>query len=249
MLRSHLYAEPPQRWTGWDYTADEEVWKSKVLRDGDTQYFLGDALLIGGVFEPGSETARMYLPQVDTGVSGSEQFLNINAPYQYLGAGQWVDIEAKWDESIPVLAKVGTLIPVGKAEQTHLPGEKNNLANLSPDDYRAVELFPPKGNGPSKGFRNSWLEDDGISPAQSPILNIELVYTCDEHTVNIVEYSHMKLQDDKRTFLPPWKELQFILPVGDERSVKFKGKDTVAVGADCRQRSCFKLDLAVLLSS
>jgi hypothetical protein len=59
----------------------------------------------------------MYLPRNDDdGVD--EGYVNLNAPYQYIDAGQWVDIEAEWEKSIPVFAKTRTLIPIGRAQQT-----------------------------------------------------------------------------------------------------------------------------------
>lgn len=61
MLESHLTATPPQRWTGWGYESDPEVWKREIT-DGETQYWLGDALLIGGVYEPGVSQAKVYHP-------------------------------------------------------------------------------------------------------------------------------------------------------------------------------------------
>ncbi|KAH9828116.1 glycoside hydrolase family 31 protein, partial [Teratosphaeria destructans] len=63
MLKSHLTAVPPQRWTGWGYERDPEIWRSQTLKDGDTQYWLGDSLLIGGVYEPDVTAADVYLPQ------------------------------------------------------------------------------------------------------------------------------------------------------------------------------------------
>lgn len=61
-LQSHLAADPPQRWAGWGYEKDPEVW-TEALLDGETQYWLGDALLVSGVFEPGATSTRIYLPR------------------------------------------------------------------------------------------------------------------------------------------------------------------------------------------
>ena len=51
-LESHLTASPPQRWIGWGYESDPEVW-SKKLKRGEEQYWFGDTFLVGGVYEPG----------------------------------------------------------------------------------------------------------------------------------------------------------------------------------------------------
>jgi hypothetical protein len=249
MLRSHLYAEPPVRWTGLGYEGDGEVWRSRVLREGETQYFLGEALLVGGVYEAGGEVSRMYLPS-KTGEK--EQFLNLNSPYQYLDAGEWVDIPSKWDESIPLLAKVGTLIPVGKPNQVvaSLKEKESISADLPLDDYRAVELFPPSAeSGPSKRFVNSWLEDDGISPAPSAILKIELTFKNDERAVDIVSYKHEMICADGRFYEPLWKNLHFVLPFGDERVVTLRGDPTERCAVGSKGRSVFRSSVEDLLAN
>lgn len=37
-LNSHLTATPPQRWVGWGYETDAEVWSPELLK-GETQYW------------------------------------------------------------------------------------------------------------------------------------------------------------------------------------------------------------------
>ena len=91
-LESHTTATPPQRWTGWGFEQDPEVWQNKLLTDGETQYWLGDALLVGGVFEADRDTGKMYLPKDPA--NPDLQFLDVNASQQYYNAGQWVDIPA-----------------------------------------------------------------------------------------------------------------------------------------------------------
>jgi hypothetical protein len=252
MLRSHLFAEPPVRWTGWRYEGDERCWRERVLREGETQYWLGDAVLVGGVYEEGGEVARMYLPSdSQTPAERQSQFLNLNKPHQYLDAGQWLTIPSKWDESIPLLAKVGTLIPVGKPEQVvaSLREQQATPADLPQDDYRAVELFPqPASSGASKVFVNEWLEDDGVSPAPSAILRIELSYRSDEWAVDVVAYRHEMLSGGGEVYEPLWRELHFVLPVGDERTVTVNGQSTGRVAADSKGRFVFRASVEVLLA-
>lgn len=190
-LKSHLTAEPPQRWTGWGFESDPVVWTDRVIRNGDTQYWLGDALLVAGVYEAGVDTARVYLPRRTAhGDKPDLGYLNTNAPFQHLAAGRWHDISSTWHTSIPLLARVGSAIPVGRPWPTtvrrtadpEFPGDK-------PDDWRGVEIFPPPvylepddrersavcaGNEPDKyngedeshgWFESTWLEDDGESNA------------------------------------------------------------------------------------
>ncbi|KAJ4358860.1 hypothetical protein N0V95_002713 [Ascochyta clinopodiicola] len=232
-LDSHLTATPPQRWTGWGYEQDAEVWNNKTITDGETQYWLGDALLVGGVFEAGASTARVYLPK---DVSNPDlEFLDVNNSSQsYYKAGQWIEISAKWNQSIPVLAKVGTAIPIGRPEQTLAVGENSNPANLQLDDYRSVELFPPKGSSNGRVFTTTWYEDDGISPPPASISTFELRYKTTEDVVE-VELEE-KLQSGFQT---AWKQLVIVLPTGDKRSVKLDGHNAEQVKKDGKGRAHF----------
>jgi len=100
-------------------------------------------------------------------------------------AGQWVDVETVWYGSgIPVLAKVGSAIPVGKNVQVQSPGETDgNPADLPKDDYRWVEIFPPKGAS-GRTFETSWLEDHGIA-AQPAISRYIVRYGSTIETVTV----------------------------------------------------------------
>ncbi len=217
MLTSHLTAVPPQRWVGWGYESDSVVWNNKTLKDGETQYWLGDTLLVGGVYEPGVETAKLYLPKRSATDPG---FINLNYPHQSFSAGQWVTIASPWRSSIPLLARIGGLIPVGRPLQTCAPGDTVNTANLPLDNYRAVEIFPPPEEHPasdgSTTFVNTWLEDDGVSPPPAKMAKFILGYAA---TATKVAVSFSK--DLSAGFSPPWLEkgLTIILPVGDKRRV------------------------------
>ncbi|EMC94538.1 glycoside hydrolase family 31 protein [Baudoinia panamericana UAMH 10762] len=222
MLLSTRTALPPQRWTGWGYESDPEVWTSKLIKDGETQYWLGDTLLIGGVYEPGVRDAKVYLPRKSTEDAG---FLNTNAPYQYLSAGRWHTISSPWRDSIPVLARVGGAVPVGLNRQVVAPGDKANEASLPADDWRGVEIFPPpeEMSDSKTWYSNTWLEDDGISPPPAKIAGLTVSYVASPKEVAV------KFQQDVGAFEPPWVEkgLTVVLPVGDSRSVASAGGATV----------------------
>ncbi len=94
MLESHARAIPPQRWVGHGYESDKAVWSDECMK-GETQYWLGDTIMVGGVYEPGKTMARMYFPS--TGDS-DEGYLNLNPPYQHVAAGQWVHIKSEWQD-------------------------------------------------------------------------------------------------------------------------------------------------------
>jgi alpha-glucosidase (family GH31 glycosyl hydrolase) len=240
MLESHRSATPPQRWTGWGYESDPEVWTTQIT-DGETQYWLGDALLVGGVYEPGVSKGRMYLPKAADAES-DEGYVNTHAPFEYLAAGQWVDIDAEWHGAgIPVLARVGATIPVGRDVQVLSPGEKENVAELPLDDYRGVEIFPPKGRSKNDQWHETtWQEDDGVSAvAKNRVSSYTFAYTATGPSGEIkVKFS----RDESSGFEAPWKTLVIILPPGDERKVASEdGRVIVELGVDAQGRSQFEL--------
>jgi hypothetical protein len=144
-LRSHLAAVPPQRWTGWGFEHDPVVWTRELLA-GDTQYWFGDALLVAGVYEPGADAATVYLPRLTKPGSGAADpgFLNTHAPYQWLPSGRWHAVSATWHSSIPVLARCGAAVPVGKRRPTTCVAAPDpEFPGLERDDWRGVEIFPP----------------------------------------------------------------------------------------------------------
>ncbi|KAH7176964.1 glycosyl hydrolases family 31-domain-containing protein [Dactylonectria macrodidyma] len=232
-LESHQKAIPPQRWTGWDYESDSEVW-TKKLTDGETQYWLGDALLVGGVFESGTSKAEVYLPKAS---DDDEGFWNLNAPYEHYSSGQWVNLDAEWHGAgIPVLAKVGSAIPVGRDVQVLSPGEKTNDADLPLDDYRAVEIFPPRGDSGEKKYETVWYEDDGVSAvAKNKISEYTISYSAHKTEVK-VEFS----RNEESGFKAPWTELVVVLPVGDERVVS-SVKTVEEIERDAQGRRQFRL--------
>lgn len=229
-----MHATPPQRWTGWGYEQDPEVWSNKLLTDGETQYWLGDALLVGGVFESDQETGKIYLPR--DAKDPDLEFQDVNAEQKFYSAGQWIDLPAKWQkEGIPVLARVGSAIPVGRSVQVLSAGDKSNPANLPNDDYRAVEIFPPKGSSKGKEWVNRWYEDDGVSPPPVKVSVLEVKYSCDDEKVYVSFNEQLH-----EGFDPAWKALGVVLPSGDARSLVFNGKEAEAVETDDKGRRHFK---------
>ncbi|KAL9094646.1 MAG: hypothetical protein Q9165_003206 [Trypethelium subeluteriae] len=211
-LESHLFAIPPQRWVGWGYESDKVVWESRKLLDGEEQYWLGDALLIGGVYEPSVTMTRLYLPKRD---GETEGYWNLNEPWNYLEPGQWVELKSEWRKSIPVLAKAGTAILGGKSEQTVAPGDLENEANLPEDNLRYIRLFPPHGSSSGKIFENTWYEDDGIS-LKPEISKFHLDMSSTDLEIRI------KFEPDSTNrFKPPWlqEEIPIYLPHNESRKV------------------------------
>lgn len=230
-LESHMTASPSQRWIGWGYESDPEVW-SKTLKAGEEQFWFGDTILVGGVYTPGVSVARVYLPR-KMGRVFDYGYVNMNAPYQYLTSGQWVEIKSEWRESIPLLAKIGGAIPVGKSVQTRVPGDETaaSLAVHELDDSRGVEIFPPRGSSRGDIFVNTWFEDDGISRYPG-ISSYTISYSSTEEKV-LVEFK----RDESKSFRPAWTDLDVILHCGDERRVVSRtGQRVEYKGFDSRGR-------------
>ncbi|KAB8226123.1 glycosyl hydrolases family 31-domain-containing protein [Aspergillus novoparasiticus] len=209
----HLTASPPQRWVGWGYETDPEVW-TKTLKSGEEQFWFGDTIMVGGVYEPGVNFAKIYLPR-----KANDQFdfgyVNMNEPYTYFASGQWVEVPSEWKKSIPLLARIGGAIPVGKSVHTRVPGDETpaSVAVEELDDYRGVEIFPPRGSSHGQAFSTTWFEDDGISLKPS-ISQYTVTYSSTDEKVTIGF-----TRDQKSGFVPAWKELDIILHNGDERRV------------------------------
>ncbi|KAG2418411.1 alpha-glucosidase precursor [Aspergillus terreus] len=235
-LESHRSASPPQRWVGWGYESDPEVW-TPALKSGDEQYWFGDTILVGGVYQPGVSVGKMYLPRKsnDTFDYG---YVNMNAPYTYYASGQWVEVPSEWKKSIPLMARVGGAIPVGKSVQTRVPGDDTaaSVAVEEVDDYRGVEIFPPRGSSHDNVFSTTWFEDDGIS-VNSSVSQYTITYRSTEDRV-IVGFA----RDEHSGFVPAWKDLDIILHNNDERRVVSDvGKTVEYKGRDSRGREVYTL--------
>lgn len=242
-LESHLEASPPQRWIGWGYESDPEVW-TKQLKRGEEQYWFGDSLLVGGVYEPGVAKARLYLPR-RAGDQFDFGYVNLNSPYQYLASGQWVTIDSPWQDHIPVLAKVGGAVQVGKSSQTRMPGDVTPACKtLEEDDFRGVEIFPPHGSSHGTTFLSSWYEDDGLA-LEPEIAMFTIGYSSTNEKVMVTLSSR---SGDK--FVPAWKEVVIILPHGDSRYVECtRDSSVVKMEADAAGRSRYCMAAPVQASS
>ncbi|KAK5079468.1 hypothetical protein LTR70_009423 [Exophiala xenobiotica] len=211
------------------------VW-TKRLKRGEEQYWFGDTLLVGGVYEPGASEAQVYLPR-KAGDQFDHGYVNLNAPHQYLASGQWTTISSPWQDHIPVLAKVGGALPVGKSVQTRMSGDVDPACKtLEEDDYRGVEIFPPKASSYGTSFSGSWYEDDGLS-LKPNISKFTIEYGSIEEKV---EVSLSSRAGD--TFIPPLKEVVVILPQADKRHVvSARGEGLTKLDADEAGRTRYHL--------
>ncbi|KAK8111264.1 glycosyl hydrolase family 31 [Apiospora kogelbergensis] len=252
---------PPQRWTGWGHESDPTVWSKELLK-GDSQYWFGDAMLVAGVYEPGVSSARVYLPRKEDKDPG---FLNLSAPYQHFESGKWHEVESTWYTSIPVLARIGSAIPVGKpAPTTCLARDDPEFPNIAKDDWRGVEIFPPPvahdANIPSQAdgapvtdgthattqsFANQWLEDDGTSRVEkSELCAFEITYSAASPEEIQVGISMTK----QGGFEPLWTKngITVVLPIGEERVVTASNAakgEVLDAGRDSKGRKLWKLQI------
>lgn len=269
MLQSHLTALPPMRWTGWGYEGDAEVW-SKEMLEGDSQYWLGDSLLVSCLYAPGESKARVYLPKsgdaLSAGPSTAYGFLNTNAPFEWLPAGAWHVVDAPWYTSIPVLARVGGAVPVGKRVHTtsRVNAEEDaEFPDVPRDDWRGVEVFPPptlpietatgRLADATASFSNTWLEDDGLSAqGRSPIYELSVTYAVagSKAPITVQASSSVKVPATvagAAPWSPLWLDngLDIILPVGEERVVQTAdGKPAVEKGLDAKGRRVWHITIS-----
>ena len=121
-----------------------------------------------------------------------------------------------------MLAKIGGAIPVGRNVQTRMSGDVNPACKtLEEDDYRGVEIFPPRGSSHDTNFSTSWYEDDGLS-LRPDISQFTITYGSTEEKV-IVRLSGKK----NNKFVPVWTDVVIVLPCGDERHVVSTDGDQV----------------------
>jgi alpha-glucosidase (family GH31 glycosyl hydrolase) len=210
IIESHLFGIPPQRWIGMGFENDLTVWKNTELRDGERQYWFGDSLMIGGIFEPGQHSATFYLPK---GRDDDLGFVHLDPDKSFprISAGQWITVQSHWRDGTSVFAKLGTAIPVGRREHCLSPGEHENPANLPLDDCRGVEIYPPEGDHGDRKFGATWYEDDGVTEGCT-ISKFSLHYFCRNDSI-VVSFEEDCPADEQRF----WSDLFISVPSSDTR--------------------------------
>ena len=142
-----------------------------------------------------------------------------------------------WPDSVAVLARVGSAIPIGKPRQTTCrAGEDPEFPGMEKDDWRGVEILPiPQtsrtGNDASNDeqerqmFKNAWLEDDGESPeGLAAVWTVELSYSANPSDIT-VEAGARVPDATAACWSPLWLSngLTLVLPVGEERPISRGG--------------------------
>jgi len=251
-LASHRTAVPPQRWTGWGYEQDPHVW-TRALLAGDTQYWFGGALLVAGVYDEGRTSARVYLPKHGGDDAADFGFVNTNAPHEWRPSGAWHDIASPWTASIPVLARCGSAVPVGKDRPTRCREAADpEFPGLEKDNWRGVEIFPPPlgaahgaGTGGGAVFPNTWLEDDGTSAeAKVEMAAVTVEYGIDPGAAGITVKAGVVKEGE---WEPLWLSggLDVILPNGEERAVRGLDAEALDKGKDPLGRRVWNIPVSV----
>jgi len=221
-FRSSTQAQPIQRWIGWEpYDADPEVWTNRTLMEGETQIFLGDAFLVGGVFEQHTNQTQLYLPTCEQLEERYESyyndgFISVHPPYEFYLPGQWITIPTPLS-NIAVLARVGAVVPVGRPWAT--TASPNLEPNLPADDWRGVEIYPPPIRYCIKGrvYVGRWREDDGVSN-DTEITEFDVSYEASETSIRV------RAMIVRKGFNCRWGgTIWVILPVGEKRRVNELG--------------------------
>ena len=221
-FRSSLEAEPLQRWVGWGpYDQDLMVWKDQTLRDGETQFFLGDAFIVGGVFEQETVQTSVYLPSCKH-YEGStnwnetyhdDGFIYLHPPYQHYPSGEWVMVPTPLS-NIAVFARVGSVVPVGRPFVTTAAPELE--PNLPIDAWRGVEIYPPPQSASviERTYVGMWREDDGLTDDVKLVNEFSLSYQPRETDIVVSVTCTSRRMD-----IPWGSKVWIILPVGEERTV------------------------------
>jgi hypothetical protein len=220
------------RWVGWGCEADARVWADQRLRDAESQFWLGDDLIVCAVADELAVAVDVYLPlrNADAGTDPRPGYVLLAGAFPRYAAGQWVRVSCPLAAGAPVFAREGSALPVGRDERTAAPGDDEDDAaddstsdeagpavRLPRDDYRAVELYPPGGAWGGRWFATVWHEDDGVSVSATATLECRVAYRC--------AADRIELRYDERGgaggggFAPAWTELVVVLPPGETRRV------------------------------
>ncbi|MFM7030391.1 MAG: TIM-barrel domain-containing protein, partial [Micrococcales bacterium] len=150
---------PIQRPLIFDYQYDEAV------RDLDTQYLLGEKLLVAPIFEPGVTKRGVYLPE--------GTWYNWHTGEAVTSAGETHGVDAPL-ETIPLFVKEGSVIPTWSE------------AVQSTADYQPVEIslrvYAPANDGE---YHSMLQEDDGLTDSALTGAMVRTRFTVTRRGANI----------------------------------------------------------------
>lgn len=173
-------------------------------------FMLGPNLLVASVWEPGVRARPVYLP---AGTGWYDWHTG-----EHFAGGQTIEAAAPL-ERIPLFVPEGGIVPLGKVMR-HV--------GATPDDEREAWVFPPRGDGAG---RFTLIEDDGVSlgwaRGERSALRLEVSATADALALAVGL--------DQYGYPLPYREVTFVLPPGEVRTVHAPGS-VEAMGDDGRRR-------------
>ena len=229
MWDSHFHAIPTNAPLFWgDFASDSVLYTPQLLDGFDAWIGPGQLLSAPALFE-GMFSREVYFPK--SSHDDKSLYFDLNEPHGKHLAGTRATIATPTDHS-GLFAREGTVIPIGKDSatvtqtsgpaRTNIDGVDTVLVSdggmVGLDDWRGIRIFPGTDG---RKYHSSWIEDDGIS-ADPERAEIEVTYS---GSANEVSVSCMSVDSG---YVPLWgKNLDVILPVGDERRVKGMQNGTV----------------------
>jgi alpha-glucosidase len=204
--------EPELRPLVYEFPEDEKAAESSF------EFLLGPSLLVAPVYRPGARKRKLALP------AGAD-WLDLASGERHEG-GTTVNLDAPL-ESIPILARGGAIIPMGKAMRR---------AGGRPDDFRELALFPSAGSATS-AF--TLYEDDGESLAFERGARLELTIALISSAAGI----EIALEA-VGPYRPDYRSLDLVLPPGETRPLSYRGKALpTKAEASGRRRATIELSL------
>lgn len=203
---AHQTGRPLNRWLGWgEFEGDKKLYTREMLECAD--FWLGDAFLVAGVFEPSQTQRTVYLPQPK---SGDCYYYLLSEPGTIYKSGRTVTVGTPFDD-IAIFAKSNTAVPIGKPAVTS-GTYKNTIKCPEVDNWRGVELYPaPAENSNGQQFEYEWIEDDGESLVPVPsTFKVTVIANKDSIDVKL---------EKKGDYTPLWDKLDVILPPKESRKV------------------------------
>ncbi|HWQ45333.1 MAG TPA: glycoside hydrolase family 31 protein, partial [Longilinea sp.] len=166
----------------------------KVI-DESFDFMIGPSLLVASILEPGQTQRPVYLPS-------GQRWLNFYTQ-EWLEGGQNHPVSAPL-EYIPLFMPESSLLPMGNVVHSF---------NGQSDDLRCIYLCPHKDQGESSF---DLYEDDGESMdyAAGSYTRIHIDLHCSAYSIEIA------LVFNPYTFQLPYKNIEFVLPLGEERPLK-----------------------------
>jgi alpha-glucosidase len=177
--------------------------------DESFDYMLGDSLLVASVTAPSTHLRKVYLP-------AGQGWTDFYTQKHYEG-GQSVVVPAPL-KYVPIFVADGGMIPMGEVVHPLIHAK---------DDLRQVYVFPAKGEGSSS---LNLREDDGTSMAyqRGEITQVKVDLHSTEHELDF------SIRFDPYHYALPYSELEFILPVGENRKVILAGNEVHGILKDDR---------------